>query len=117
MFDKVVRYSFVCLPAAFAIVRADGVGRRIAASMNDKLKAIIDGARQEGQLSIVVGEGTIGGSDSGFAAGFNKYYGLNLDVRFTPGPPMPNMVGRDRAAISGASRPRSPTCSSAMPIT
>lgn len=56
------------------------------------LQSIVDGARQEGQLSIVVGEGTLGGSDLGLAAGFNKYYGLNLDVRFTPGPPMPNMV-------------------------
>ena len=56
------------------------------------LKKIIAAARQEGALSIVVGEGTLGGSNSGLAEGFNKYYGLNLDVRFTPGPPMPNVA-------------------------
>jgi ABC-type Fe3+ transport system substrate-binding protein len=57
-----------------------------------KLNDIIDAAKKEGQLSIVVGEGTLGGSNSGLGAAFNKYYGLDLDVRFTPGPPMPNMV-------------------------
>ncbi len=62
-----------------------------AAEPNARLKEIIDAAKQEGQLSIVVGEGTIGGSNSGLAQAFNKYYGLNLDVRFTPGPPMPNV--------------------------
>jgi ABC-type Fe3+ transport system substrate-binding protein len=65
-----------------------------ASADNPKLKALIDGARQEGQLSIVVGEGTLGGSNSGLAAAFNKYYGFNLDVRFTPGPPMPNVVAQ-----------------------
>src|ERR1700689_1714319 len=56
------------------------------------LQSVIDGARQEGQLSIVVGEGTLGGWNPGRAAGFKKCSGLNLDVRFPPGPPMPNMV-------------------------
>lgn len=55
------------------------------------LQTILDGARQEGQLSIVVGEGTLG-DNSLLIAAFNKYYSLDLDVRFTPGPPMPNMV-------------------------
>ena len=82
-----------CLLAAFAMsVPMASAAESSSASMNDKLKAIIDGARQEGQLSIVVGEGTIGGPNSGLAQGFNKYYGLNLDVRFTPGPPMPNVA-------------------------
>jgi ABC-type Fe3+ transport system substrate-binding protein len=56
------------------------------------LQSIIDGARKEGQLSIVTGEGTLGSPMTPLIDGFNKYYGLNLDVRFTPGPPMPNMV-------------------------
>ncbi|HEV8016853.1 MAG TPA: ABC transporter substrate-binding protein [Stellaceae bacterium] len=56
------------------------------------LKDMIEAAKQEGQLSIVVGEGTLGGSNSGLGAAFNKYYGFSLDVRFTPGPPMPNVV-------------------------
>jgi ABC-type Fe3+ transport system substrate-binding protein len=62
------------------------------ADASPTLQSIVDGARQEGQLSIVVGEGTLGGSTAPLVAGFKKYYGLDLDVRFTPGPPMPNMV-------------------------
>src|SRR5579884_1981294 len=71
-------------PAAHAQVAAD----------NPKLKAIIDAARQEGQLSIVTGEGTLGNPLTSLIDGFNKYYGFNLDVRFTPGPPMPNVVAQ-----------------------
>ena len=56
------------------------------------LQSIVDGARQEGQLSIVAGEGTLGIANSRLAATFNQYYGFDLDVRFTPGPPMPNLV-------------------------
>jgi iron(III) transport system substrate-binding protein len=57
------------------------------------LQALIDGARQEGQLSFVWGEGTLGGSEGvgRLAAGFNREYGLNLSVRFTPGPSMNSM--------------------------
>jgi iron(III) transport system substrate-binding protein len=76
------------LIAALAIASVAPVKAETTASLQN----VIDAARQEGQLSIVVGEGTLGGSNSGLAAGFNKYYGFNLDVRFTPGPPMPNMV-------------------------
>ncbi|HEY1504481.1 MAG TPA: extracellular solute-binding protein [Stellaceae bacterium] len=56
------------------------------------LQSIVDGARQEGQLSIVTGEGTLGNPMTALIDGFNKYYGFTLGVRFTPGPPMPNMV-------------------------
>jgi ABC-type Fe3+ transport system substrate-binding protein len=80
-----------------AAVCAIGIGAAAHAESsadNAPLKAIMDGARKEGQLSIVVGEGTLGGSNSGLAAAFNKYYGFNLDVRFTPGPPMPNVVAQ-----------------------
>ncbi len=60
------------------------------------LQALIDGARREGALSLVWGEGTIGGTEGvqKLAEGFNRYYGLNLNVRFTPGPSMPNMAAR-----------------------
>jgi ABC-type Fe3+ transport system substrate-binding protein len=62
------------------------------ADTSPALQSIIAGARQEGQLSIVTGEGTLGKPMTPLIEGFNKYYGFNLDVRFTPGPPMPNMV-------------------------
>ncbi len=56
------------------------------------LQTIIDGARQEGRLSIVAGESILGGANARLIEAFNKYYGLSIDVRFTPGPPVPAMV-------------------------
>jgi ABC-type Fe3+ transport system substrate-binding protein len=60
------------------------------------LQSLIDGARKEGKLSLVWTEGTIGGSEAiqRWAEGFNRLYGLNLDVQFTPGPPMAPMAAR-----------------------
>jgi iron(III) transport system substrate-binding protein len=74
--------------AASPAMAADAPG----AVGNAKLKEIIEAARKEGQLSIVVGEGSLGSSSGKLSKGMNDYYGLNLDVRFTPGPSMPNMV-------------------------
>ena len=58
------------------------------ASGADTLQALVDGARKEGQLTLVWGEGLLGGSPGipKIAAGFNKHYGLNIKVQFTPGP-------------------------------
>jgi ABC-type Fe3+ transport system substrate-binding protein len=80
--------------AALAALGLTTPARAEATADNAKLKAIVDAARQEGQLSIVTGEGTLGNPMTGLIDGFNKYYGLNLDVRFTPGPPMPNVVAQ-----------------------
>ncbi|HEY7065863.1 MAG TPA: extracellular solute-binding protein [Chloroflexota bacterium] len=60
------------------------------------LQALVDGARQEGQLNLVLTAGVFGG-DEGLQylmEGFNRLYGLNLTVRTTPGPTLPNMVAR-----------------------
>ena len=56
-----------------------------------KLQVILEAAKKEGKLSLVLGEGSLGGSGSSLGKDFNDYYGLNLDVRFTPGPAMPNV--------------------------
>jgi iron(III) transport system substrate-binding protein len=60
------------------------------------LQALIDGARQEGQLTLIWGENTAGGEVGArkWADGFNKMYGLNVDVRFTPGPSMPEVAAK-----------------------
>lgn len=79
---------------AALLVAVPGIGAAAAGPENSQLKQMIDAARKEGQLSIVTGEGTLGGSNSGLLEGFNKYYGLDLDVRFTPGPPMPSMAAK-----------------------
>ena len=67
-----------------------------SSATSPELQRLIDAARQEGRLSFVWGEGTLGGSQGiqRLADGFNRHYGLNIDVRFTPGPAMPNVAGR-----------------------
>jgi iron(III) transport system substrate-binding protein len=74
-------------PAATAATQAPTAGT---------LQALIEGARKEGALSFVWGEGTVGGSEGirRLAQGFNRHYGLNVDVRFTPGPAMPEVVSK-----------------------
>ncbi|HEY7067616.1 MAG TPA: ABC transporter substrate-binding protein [Chloroflexota bacterium] len=77
-----------CAPAA-----SGGTG---APQRSPALQAVIDGARQEGQLTLIWGEGTMGGTDGvrRIAEGLNREYGLNLSVQFTPGPSMANMMTR-----------------------
>lgn len=59
-----------------------------------ELQAIVEGARQEGQLTLIWGEGTLGGTQGvqRIAEGLNRRYGLNLDVQFTPGAGMAPMT-------------------------
>src|SRR5258706_15310272 len=107
MFDRhpgsAVRLGFVAalVMAGCGQAAADSAPRALAQiaqaasspAAEGKLKEIIEAARKEGRLSLVLGEGTLGGGGSArLAKGFNDYYGLKLDVRFTPGPAMPNMV-------------------------
>src|SRR5579862_2445987 len=63
------------------------------ASAAPELQSLIDGARKEGQLNFVWGEGTEGGTNGiqKLAAGYNKQYGLDVKVQFTPGSSMPEM--------------------------
>ncbi|HLH22171.1 MAG TPA: ABC transporter substrate-binding protein [Chloroflexota bacterium] len=67
-----------------------------APAQSDALQAMVEAARKEGQLSLVWGEGTMGGNEGvrRLAEGYNKYYGLNVNVQFTPGASMPQMVAR-----------------------
>src|SRR3954471_12863501 len=59
-------------------------------------QALVEAARKEGGLSLVWGEGSVGGSDTQqtLPDGFPRYYGLTLPVAFTPGPSMSNVVQR-----------------------
>src|SRR5262249_48246598 len=70
--------------------------------------AMVDAARKEGQLALIWGDGTMGGSEGirRLADGFNRHYGLNLNVQFTPGPSMPQMVARVGQEVQ-AGRPTS----------
>jgi ABC-type Fe3+ transport system substrate-binding protein len=68
-----------------------------AADMPPELKAVIDGAKKEGALTLSYAQNIMGGSDGArvAAAGIKKMYGVSLDVSFTPGPsfaPMANKI-------------------------
>lgn len=57
------------------------------------LDQMVQAAQKEGQLNLIWGAGSLGDSMDPYVAGFNKAYGLNVKVQFTPGPQM-----RDQAA-------------------
>jgi iron(III) transport system substrate-binding protein len=60
------------------------------------LAEMVAAARQEGQLTLVYSQNTTGGAEAvpRLADGFNRHYGLQLSVQFTPGPDMPQMAAR-----------------------
>jgi ABC-type Fe3+ transport system substrate-binding protein len=67
-----------------------------ATAHSPALQAVIDAARQEGVLDLVWGEGIVGGREgtTRLVEGLNRRYGLNLEVRFTPGQSFPEMASR-----------------------
>src|SRR4051794_4176466 len=87
-----------CAPAATrpAAPSAPAAAPQAAAAPSDALQRIVDAARQEGDLVLVWGESTMGGSEGAqrLATAFNNRYGLNLNVQFTPGPAMPEVANR-----------------------
>src|SRR6478609_6782264 len=48
------------------------------------LQTLVEGARREGQLTLTWSENSLGGAEGArrWAEGFNRLYGLNVDVRF-----------------------------------
>lgn len=73
---------------------AVATGNSASTSNAPALQALVDAARAEGQLTLLWGEGTLGGSANAreLADGYNRLYGLNVNVQFTPGPSMANMT-------------------------
>jgi ABC-type Fe3+ transport system substrate-binding protein len=74
-----------------------------APSLSPELQAIVDGARREGELSLVWGENSVGGRKAiePWNEGLNRRYGLNVKVQFTPGPSIPelfNTITQERQA-------------------
>src|SRR4051794_29680090 len=67
-----------------------------ATTRSPGLQTLIDAARQEGVIDLVWGEGSVGGREGTkrLTDALNREYGLNLDVRFTPGPSFPEMAAR-----------------------
>jgi ABC-type Fe3+ transport system substrate-binding protein len=85
-----------CAPATAGQAPQSTAPPAPTAALPPATQALVDAARKEGGLSLVWGEGSVGGSDSQqtLAAGFGRYYGLNVPVTFTPGPSMSNLVQR-----------------------
>ena len=85
-----------CAPAASPAAAPAPAPAPAAAPVAAPLQTLVEAARREGSLSLVWGQGSMGGSEGmvRLAQGFNRQYGLNVDVQFTPGPSMPNMAAR-----------------------
>lgn len=69
------------------------VGKLSAAQWKPELTKVAEGAKKEGQLKLMWGEGSLGGSKGAkmFQASMNKMFGTNLLISFSPGPSMPQL--------------------------
>jgi ABC-type Fe3+ transport system substrate-binding protein len=67
-----------------------------SAAPGGALAEMVEAARREGQLNLVYSQNTTGGAEAvrRWTDGFNRHYGLALNVQFTPGPDMPQMASR-----------------------
>jgi iron(III) transport system substrate-binding protein len=72
--------------------------------LNPQLQAIVDGARKEGELTLLWSGVDQPEEIRRLAEGFNRTYGLDVRVQFTPGPSMP-AVGAKIAQEYQAGRP------------
>ena len=75
------------LLAASLVAALGGVSAQ-AAEPSPALKAMITAAQSEGKLDLQWGSDILGGGEGmkEIAAGMNAMYGTKIDVRFTPGP-------------------------------
>jgi iron(III) transport system substrate-binding protein len=73
-----------------------------------EIKRLLAAARQNGEdkLEIVWGEQSFGGYQGAklFEELFNRMYGLNVKVNFTPGPAMPAVVGKVTQEVAARQR-------------
>jgi ABC-type Fe3+ transport system substrate-binding protein len=97
------------VPAALLVLVAFAAGPARAADESPELKALVAAAKTEGALSLVWGEGTLGGTNGAklFESKMNAMFGTDIHVTFTPGASMPQ-VGNDIAMRQAAGQP-SPT--------
>jgi ABC-type Fe3+ transport system substrate-binding protein len=76
------------------------------AEFSAPLQALIEAARQEGAVSLMFGEGALGGSNGArlFETQMNDMFGTRLKISYTPGPAMP-VMGSQIAVTLQAKRP------------
>jgi ABC-type Fe3+ transport system substrate-binding protein len=77
-------------------VLALACGAARAGEPSPALAQVIEGAKQEGKLSLEWGSDILGGLDGTRAAvdGMNAMFGTRVAVRFTPGPSLPEVVNK-----------------------
>jgi len=83
-------------------------GAAFAGEPSPALKALAAAADKEGSLTVMWGEGTLGGLEGlkRFQDQINRAYGTHLNFTFTPGPSMPAM-GSQIATMLAAGQPSS----------
>lgn len=101
---RVTRYLRTAL-AGLALA-AFVTGTTLAAEPSPALKTLAAAADKEGSLSVMWGEGTLGGLEGmkRFEDQINRAYGTHLKFTFTPGPSMPAM-GSQIATMMTAGQP------------
>ncbi|HEY7060355.1 MAG TPA: ABC transporter substrate-binding protein [Chloroflexota bacterium] len=85
------------VPASASAAAPPAAGPPVAAPAgNERLRALIDAAREEGALDIVWGENTLAGAAGidTLVRAVNSYYGLDLKVQYTPGPSQPQVAAQ-----------------------
>lgn len=97
---------YLSIAAAGLALAALVTGMARAAEPSDAVKALAAAADKEGSLSIMWGEGTLGGLEGlkRFQDQINGAYGTHLKFTFTPGPSMPAM-GSQIATMQAAGQP------------
>jgi ABC-type Fe3+ transport system substrate-binding protein len=90
------------------VMAAIACGPAFAAEFSPELKAVIAAAKTEGQLSLVWGEGTFGGTAGIklYEQQMNAMFGTSIHATFTPGASMPQ-VGNEIAMRQAAGQPSS----------
>jgi ABC-type Fe3+ transport system substrate-binding protein len=94
------------LSALAALVLALAPMRASALDVSPEMKKLAAAADQEGGVSLMFGEGALGGSEAAklYERGINAAFGTHIKVVFTPGPSMPAM-GSQIAMLANARQP------------
>lgn len=97
------------MAAAVALIATSGMQTAPAAEISPALKKLAAAADKEGELLVMWGASTLGGPKGAkvFQDRINKRFGINLKIKWAPGPSMPRMG--NRVAMSLGNGLKSPT--------
>ena len=87
---KFSRLAAACAAAVVPSWLAIGAAAAADAKMTPELAKVVEAARAEKVMDISAGPGVNGGAEMGprIVAGIKKYFGVDLEYKFTPGGPM-----------------------------